>query len=79
MIFAYISLTFAILFRSSRSQMFFKLGVLKNFAIFSGKHLCWNPFFNEVAGLKPETSLKKKFQHRRFPVNVSKFLRTASL
>ena len=28
--------------RSSRSQMFFKKGVFKNFAIFTGKHLCWN-------------------------------------
>ena len=26
--------------RSSRSQTFFKLGVLKNFANFTGKHLC---------------------------------------
>ena len=25
--------------RSSRSQMFFKIGVLKNFAIFTGKYL----------------------------------------
>ena len=29
------------LLRSSRSQMFFKLRVLKNFANFRGKHLCW--------------------------------------
>ena len=28
-------------FRSSRSQMFFKKDVLKNFAIFTGKHLRW--------------------------------------
>ena len=27
--------------RSSRSQMFFKIGVLKNFAIFARKHLWW--------------------------------------
>ena len=30
--------------KSSRLQMFFKIGVLKNFAIFTGKHLCWNLF-----------------------------------
>ena len=30
-------------FRNSRSQMFFKTGVLKNFADFTGKHLCWTP------------------------------------
>ena len=28
-------------FRSSHSQMFFKIGVLKNFPIFTEKHLCW--------------------------------------
>ena len=27
--------------RSSRSQMFFKIAVLKNFAIFARKHLWW--------------------------------------
>ena len=26
------------------------MGVLKNFAIFTGKHLCWNLFFDKVAG-----------------------------
>ena len=30
---------------SSRSQMFFKIGVLKNFVIFTGKDLCWSLFF----------------------------------
>ena len=30
--------------RSSRSQMFFKIGILKNFAIITGKHLCWSLF-----------------------------------
>ena len=32
--------TEVLIFRSSRSQMFFKIGVLKNFAIFTGKNLC---------------------------------------
>ena len=27
--------------RSSHSQMFFKIGVLKHFVIFTGKKLCW--------------------------------------
>ena len=47
-------------YRSSRSQMFFKIGVLKNFAIFTGKHLCCNLFFNKVAGLRYATLLKKE-------------------
>ena len=29
-------------FRSSRAQMFFKTALIKNFAIFLGKHLCWS-------------------------------------
>ena len=33
-------------FRSSRSQMFFKIRVLKNFARFTRKHLCWSLFLN---------------------------------
>ena len=28
--------------KSSNSQLFFKIGVLKYFAIFTGKKLCWN-------------------------------------
>ena len=30
--------------KSSRSLMFFKIGVIKNFPIFKGKHLCWSLF-----------------------------------
>ena len=47
--------------RRSRSQMFFKLGVLKNFAKVTRKHLCWSVFFNKVAvaGLRLATLIKK--------------------
>ena len=31
--------------------MFFKVVVLKNFAIFTRKHPCWSLFFDKVAGL----------------------------
>ena len=47
-------LSFVKIFRSSHSQLFFKIGALKNFAIF------W---------------IKKSLQHRRFPVNIAKFLK----
>ena len=30
--------------RSSRSQMFFKIGLLQNFSNFTGKHLGWSLF-----------------------------------
>ena len=31
-------------------------------------------FFNNIVGLRPATLLKKRFQHRRFPVKFAKFL-----
>ena len=40
---------FRIIFRSSRPDVFFEKGVLKNFAKFKGKHLCQSLFFNKVA------------------------------
>ena len=39
-------------YRSSRSEVFWKNGVLKNFAKFTRKHLCQSLFFNKVAGLQ---------------------------
>ena len=36
--------------RSSRSQMFFKVNVLKIFAKLTGKRLCQSVFVNKVAG-----------------------------
>ena len=40
--------------------------VLKNFANFTGKHLCQGLFFNKVAGLRPETLLKKRLCHLKY-------------
>ena len=65
--------------RSSRPEVFCKKGVLRNFAKFTGKHLCQSLFFNEVTSLSPAILLKKRFWHRRFPVNLAKFLRTPFL
>ena len=38
--------------RSSRLVVFCKKVVFKNFAKFTGKHLCQGLFFNKVAGLR---------------------------
>ena len=38
-------------FRCSRPEVFYKIGVLRNFAKFIGKHLRQSLFFNKVAGL----------------------------
>ena len=61
--------------RSSRSQMFFKIDFLKNVANLIGKHLCWSLFYKFV-GLKAYNFIKKKFQHRCFPVKFTTYLRT---
>ena len=59
--------------------MFCKKGVLRNFAKFTGKHLCQSLFFNKVACLRPATLLKMRLWHRCFLVNFAKFLRTSFL
>ena len=45
--------------RSICSKMFFNIGVLKNFAIFTGKHLCWRLFLIRLQAFSPVTFLKR--------------------
>ena len=52
--------------KSNRWQMFFKIGVLNNFTLFTETHLCWSLFFEKLQ-IK---LFKKKLQHRCFPVNI---------
>ena len=59
--------------RSSRPEVFCEKGFLRNFAKFTGKHLCQNLFFNKVP---PASLLKKRLWHRYFSVNLANFLRT---
>ena len=54
-------------------------GVLRNFAKFTGKHLCQSLSFNKVIGLRSATLFKKRVWHGCFPVNFAKFLRTRLL
>ena len=58
--------------RSSRSQMFFKIDIVKEIAICIGKHLCWSL-------LLACNFAKMRLQHSSFPVNIGLFLRTAFL
>ena len=46
--------------RSSNQRCSVRKGVLRNFAKFTGKHLCQSLFFNKVAGLSSATLLKKR-------------------
>ena len=65
--------------RSRRLEVFCKKAVQRNFAKFTGIHLCQCLFFNKVAGLSPASLLKRRYWHMCFPVNVAKFLRTPFL
>ena len=55
--------------RGSRTQMFFKIVVFKNFTNFTRKHLCRSLLVIKLQALR-------RFQHRCFPVKYVKFLRT---
>ena len=46
-------------FRNSPSQMFYKIGLLKNFKRILRKTPLLESLFNAVAGLRPATALKK--------------------
>ena len=46
-------------FRSSRSQMFFKVVVRKSYAIFAGKQLRWSLFLIKFQSFRPATLLKR--------------------
>ena len=55
-------------------QVFYKKAVLKNFALFTGKNLCWSLILLKT--FRPTILL---IRYRCFPVNISKFLRTSIL
>ena len=60
--------------RSSHWNSSLKKFVLRNFANFTGKLLCWNPFLIELQLVC--SFIKQKLRHRHFPGEFTKFLRT---
>ena len=60
--------------RSSHQRCSVRKGVLRNFAKFTGGHLCQNLFL-----IKRRPLLTRRIWHRYFPVNFAKFLRTPFL
>ena len=61
--------------RSNHQKCSARKDVLRNFAKFTGKHLCQVLFFNKVADPELATLLIKRLWHRCFPMNFAKFLR----
>ena len=60
-------------------EVFYKKALLKNFPIFTGKTPALESLFNKVAGVQACNFIKKRLQHRCFPVAIAKFLRTSTL
>ena len=56
-----------------------KTGVLKNFAICTGKNLCPSFFLIKFQDCRPGFLFKNRLQRRCFSVNIAKFLRTPFL
>ena len=42
--------------KNSHSHMFFRIGVLKNFVIFTGKHMCWSHSLIKLLAFRPAES-----------------------
>ena len=64
--------------RSSCPEVFYKKGVLRSFAKFTGKHLCQRLFLMKLQTW-PATLLKKGLWRKCFPVNFARFLSTPFL
>ena len=62
------------IFRNSQRRCSLNKAVFKDFAIFTGKQLCWSHFLRQACKF-----IENGLQHNCFPVNIAKFLRTVTL
>ena len=70
---------YIIIFRSNCMQLFFKTDVTRNFAIFTGKHLCCSLFLIKLQAIWHFNLVKNETSKQVIPVNIAKFLQTAFL
>ena len=70
--------TLSLIFKSSHSQMIFTIGVLKHFAIFTRKHLCWSYFL--IKSLKRDSNIDVFLEYCKIFKNpyFEELLRTAA-
>ena len=71
--------TFSFTERSNHRRCSVKKVVLKYFANFTGKHLCWCLFLIKFQACRTAPLLKMRLQHRCFPLKFAKFFRTPIL
>ena len=62
--------------RSSRPELFWTKGFLKNFAKFKGKHLCWSLFLIKLQAIRPPTLFKRDSNTGAFLWNLQIFKNT---
>ena len=67
------SLVWAYYYKRQPPEVFCKKGVLKNFANFTGKHLCWSIFLIMLQALNPATFLKRESNTEVFLWNLRNF------
>ena len=65
-----------VLDQSTHLHMFFQIVVPKNFAIFTGKHLCWSLLLIKLQAFRSTTLLQIDSNTGFFPVKFANFLRT---
>ena len=63
-------------FQKQPPKVFCKKGVLKNFAHFTGKHLCWSLFLIQLQVFRPATLLKRDSNAGAFLRNLKIFKST---
>ena len=64
-------------YRSGRSRMFFKVGVLKNFANFTGKQLCWSLFLKKLQAFRSSDERTPFLQNTSSGYLCSQYYRTS--
>ena len=72
--FIHFSMQYITTIKTSRSQMFFEIGVLKVCNIHR-KKLVLESLFSKFASAEAYKFFKKRFQRRCFPANIANFLR----
>ena len=60
------------IFQKQPPELSHKKAVLKNFTIFTRKHMLFESLFNKVVGLQACNFIKKRLYERCFPVNIAK-------
>ena len=67
------------LYQTGCPEVFYENGFLKAFTKFTGKHLCWNLFYDKYPIWSSATLLKKRLQRKCFALDFEKFLKAPIL